>query len=65
MLDLALFEGRDREMGMYKKPVEALAKEIRYDPLPEDVRVVVIQSWKNFGMLPAAAIEEMVPEKTI
>jgi len=53
------------EMGMYKKPVEALAKEIRYDPLPEDVRVVVIQSWKNFGMLPAAAIEEMVPEKTI
>ena len=50
---------------MYKKPVEALAKEIRYDPLPEDVRVVVIQSWKNFGTLPAAAIEEMVPEKTI
>jgi hypothetical protein len=53
------------ERGMYEKPVELLAKEIRYDPLPDHVRVVVIQSWKNFGMLPEATIQEMVPEKTV
>jgi hypothetical protein len=64
MMDLALLNAEIAN-GMYKKPVEALAKEIRYDPLPEDVRVVVIQSWKNFGMLPAATIEEMVPAKTV
>ena len=60
MLDFTLLKA-EIETGMYKKPIELLAKEIHYDPLPDDVRVVIIQSWKNFGMLPAAAIEEMVP----
>jgi hypothetical protein len=49
--------------GMYKKPIELLAKEIHYDPLPDDVRVIVIQSWKNFGMLPPATVEAMVPKQ--
>ena len=39
---------------MYKKPVEILAKEIRYEPLAPDVRAVIVQSWRNFGLLPAA-----------
>ena len=64
MLDLAILNA-EAAAGRYKKPVELLAKEIHYDPLPEEVRIVVIQSWKNFGTLPAAAIEEMVPAKTI
>ena len=51
--------------GMYKKPVEILAKEIRYEPLAPDVRAVIVQSWRKFGLLPAAPIEEMVPEKAI
>jgi hypothetical protein len=50
---------------MYKKPVEILAKEIRYEPLAPDVRAVIVQSWRKFGLLPAAPIEEMVPEKAI
>jgi hypothetical protein len=63
MLDLALLKA-EIECGLYKKPIEVLAKEIHYDPLAPDVRTVIIQSWRNFGVLPAAAIEQMVPEKT-
>jgi hypothetical protein len=35
---------------MYKKPIEAIAKEIRYDPLPDDVRTVVIATWTRGGL---------------
>jgi hypothetical protein len=49
MLDLAILKA-EIETGMYKKPIEAIAKEIRYDPLPDDVRTVII-----------AAIERTVP----
>jgi hypothetical protein len=63
MLDFTLLKA-EIETGMYKKPVEPLVREIRYDPLPDDVHVVVIQSWKNFGLLPPAAIEQMVPAKS-
>lgn len=62
MMDLALLKA-EIECGMYKKPIEAVAREIRYDPLPDEVRTVVIQSWRNFGLLPAATIEQMVPAK--
>lgn len=64
MMDLALLNAEIAN-GMYKKPIEVLAKEIHYDPLPDDVRIVVIQSWRNFGLLPEATIQEMVPEKTV
>ena len=47
--------------GMYKKPLDAIVKEYRYDPLPDEVRAVIIASWKRGGLLPAAAIERMVP----
>jgi len=60
MLDLALLKA-EIETGMYKKPVEALVKEIRYDPLQPELRAVVIRSWRNFGLLPEAAIQAMVP----
>jgi hypothetical protein len=47
--------------GMSKKPVELLTKEFRYDPLPDDVRAMIIASWTRGGLLPRAAIERMVP----
>jgi hypothetical protein len=47
--------------GMYKKSIEALAKEIRYDLLPDEVRAVVIAAWTRGGLLPRTAIEKMVP----
>jgi hypothetical protein len=64
MLDLALLKA-EIETGMYKKPMEALIDAIRYEPLPTEVREVVIRSWRNFGMLPAATVEKMVPEKHV
>jgi hypothetical protein len=60
MLDLAILNA-EAAAGMYKKPVEALAKEIRYDPLPPEVRMVVSAAWQRGGMLPKAMVEEMVP----
>ena len=60
MLDLALLSAEIAN-GMYKKPIEALARKIKYDPLPEKVRMVVIAAWRRRGLLPAATVEEMVP----
>ena len=64
MLDLAVFKA-EIETGMFKKPVDQLVKEYRYDPLPDEVRAVIIASWKRGGLLPAAAIEEMVPAQAM
>jgi hypothetical protein len=60
MMDLALLAA-EAAAGMYKKPISELAKEFQYEPLPSDVRMVIIAAWKRGGMLPAATIEEMVP----
>jgi hypothetical protein len=60
MLDLAVFKA-ELETGTFKKPVEVLAKEFQYDPLPNEVRTVVIAAWTRGGLLPRTAIEQMVP----
>src|ERR1700730_16393024 len=44
-----------------RKPIEVLAKEIHYHPLPDEVRTVIIASWTRGGLLPRATIEQMVP----
>ena len=46
---------------MDKKPIEEVANAFRYDPSPDEVRTVIIASWKRGGLLPPAAIEQMVP----
>lgn len=61
MMDLALFNAEIAN-GMYKKPIELIAKEIHYEPLPDEIRAVIIASWKRGGMLPDATIEQMVPQ---
>ena len=61
IMDLALLSAEIANR-MYKKPIDVIAKEIRYDPLPDEIRVAVIASWKRGGLLPAAAIERMIPE---
>lgn len=60
MLDLALLKA-EIECGLYKKPVEELAKEVRYEPLPGEMRAIVIAAWQRGELLPPATIEEMVP----
>ena len=64
MMDLALLSA-ELANGFYKKPIDAIAKDFHYDPLPGEVRTIVIQSWRNFGLLPAATIEKMVPEQKV
>jgi hypothetical protein len=54
MLDLALLKA-EIETGMYKKPIAEIAKEYQYDPLPPEVRAVVIAAWARGGLLPRAA----------
>jgi hypothetical protein len=62
ILDLALLKA-EIECGIYKKPIEAVAKEIHYEPLASDVRAVIIAAWMRGSMLPRATIEKIVPEK--
>jgi hypothetical protein len=41
---------------MYKKPLDAIVKQYRYDPLPDEVRAVIVATWTRGGLLPPAAI---------
>jgi hypothetical protein len=60
MLDLAVLNA-EAAAGMFKKPVDQLVKEFQYEPLPSDVRAVIIAAWSRGGLLPPAAITAMVP----
>ena len=59
MIDLALLSAEIAN-GMYKKPIEAIVKEYRYDPLPDEVRAVIVASWKRGGLLPATALSRQI-----
>jgi hypothetical protein len=63
MMDLAILQA-EAAAGMYKKPIDELARTIHYDPLPPEVRFAVIAAWKRGGLLPAGTIDTMVPAQT-
>lgn len=63
MMDLAILSA-EAAAGMYKKPVEMLAKQIQYEPLPPEVRMIVIAAWERGGLLPKATVERMVPQRS-
>lgn len=63
MMDLAILQA-EAAAGMYKKPVEELVRTSHYEPLPGEVRAVVIAAWQRGGLLPKAAVEQMVPSPT-
>jgi hypothetical protein len=44
MMDLAILQA-EAAAGMYKKPIEALAKEIHYEPMSGKVRAGIIAAW--------------------
>ena len=46
---------------MFDRDSGADERSIGYEPLPPEIRSVVIQSWRNFGLLAAATVEQMVP----
>jgi hypothetical protein len=64
MMDLAILQA-EAAAGMYKKPIEVLAREVHYEPLPNEVRAVVIAAWIRGGLLPKAVIQKIVPIKEI
>jgi hypothetical protein len=64
MMDLALLSAEITN-GMYRKPIDVIAREFQYDPLPAEVRAVVIAAWTRGGLLPATAIDKMVPERKL
>jgi hypothetical protein len=60
MMDLAILQA-EAAAGMYKKPIELLAREVHYEPLSGEVRAVVIAAWVRGGLLPKGVVEGMVP----
>jgi hypothetical protein len=60
MLVLAVLNA-EAAAGMFKKPIEELARQVHYEPLPPEVRAIVIAAWTRGRMLPAVTVEEMVP----
>lgn len=60
MMDLALLQAEVLN-GIYKRPVEEIAKTFAYEPVPGEIRTVIIASWARGGLLPAATVHEMVP----
>jgi hypothetical protein len=62
MMDLAILQA-EAVAGIYKKPIEVLAREVHYEPLPSEVRAIVIAAWTRGGLLPKATIEHMVPKR--
>jgi hypothetical protein len=61
ILELALMQA-EISNGFYAKPIDVIAREFQFEPLPPEVRTVVIAAWMRGDMLPRAAIEQMIPE---
>ncbi len=62
MMDLAILQA-EAAAGMYKKPIEDIARQFQYDPLLHETRMVIIAEWSRGRLLPRVAIEQMVPAK--
>jgi hypothetical protein len=62
-VDLAILQA-EAAAGMYKKPIDVLAREVHYEPLAPETRMIVIAAWQRGGLLPAAVIEKMIPQAT-
>ena len=60
MLDIAVFNAETAH-GLYKKTPQELANVVHYEPLPPEVRAVVIAAWVRGGLVPQATTERMVP----
>jgi hypothetical protein len=63
MLDLAILNA-EAAAGMFTNSIEVLAKEVHHEPLPGEVRAVVIAAWRRGGLLPKEVIDQLVPQTT-
>jgi hypothetical protein len=62
MIDLALLSA-EMTAGIYRKPIDEIAKTFQYEPLPPEVRQVIVAAWIRGGLLPPSAIKAMVPRR--
>jgi hypothetical protein len=61
MMDLAILQA-EAAAGMYKEPIEEMARTIHYEPLSPEVRTIVIAAWtRGGGLLPKSVVNHMVP----
>jgi hypothetical protein len=59
MMDLAILQA-EAAAGMYKKPIEVLAREVHYEPSPPEIRAAIISAWMRADMLPRKVVEQLV-----
>lgn len=59
-LDLALLKA-EIECRICHKPLAEIVEGYAYDPLPGEIRAVVIAAWARVGLLPQPIIEQIVP----
>lgn len=59
VLDIAVLNA-ELANGLYRKPIEEIAKQLHYEPLPGPVRAEIVSAWRRFNMLPAHVVEEVV-----
>jgi hypothetical protein len=62
-LDLAILEA-ELNAGMYKKNEETIIAELRYKPLPADMREQIVLTYRRWGRLPEAAVQEIAGPET-
>jgi hypothetical protein len=62
MLDLAILQA-EAAAGLYKRPIEEMVRTIHYEPVPPEIRAVIIAAWSRGGFeLPKATAEGMISE---
>jgi hypothetical protein len=52
-------------MGCTRKTWRLRAKEVHYEPLPGEVRAIVIAAWQRGGLLPDQILAKMIPAKPL
>lgn len=63
-LDLMILDA-ELNAGMYKKNAETIEAELRYKPLPPELREQIVLTYRNWGRLPEATIARIVPAEVI
>jgi hypothetical protein len=61
MLDLAILNA-EAAAGMYKKPIELIAKEVHYEPVPPEIRVAIMRRGSGDRRCPRRLLKRWCPK---
>lgn len=62
-LDLAILNA-ELDAGLYRKDAETIKEELRYKPLPGEIREQIVLTYRRWGRLPMLEVEEIVGPST-